>query len=181
MAFEKAGEHRGTLRADPARARHGPTGGVGSRCKRPRTAIASRSRCWEDRSVYALTHRAPGPRRSVGVEITRTSEPNGRNRNGQGARLDTNFQTAKLWRGEQDVARDHDDGRVFDFSMGSTFRAIGQSPTRNALVSDIRRDCKGLPNILIEKAGAELGRHRQGSGLARPATGRLCQAGLRKE
>jgi len=54
VAFEKAGEHRGTLRADPARARHGPTGGVGSRCKRPRTAIASRSRCWEDRSVYAL-------------------------------------------------------------------------------------------------------------------------------
>ena len=40
---------------------------------------------------------------------------------------------------------DHDDGRVFDFSMGSTFRAIGQSPTRNALVSEIRRDCKGVP------------------------------------
>jgi hypothetical protein len=38
---------------------------------------------------------------------------------------------------------DHDDGRVFDFSMGSTFRAIGQSPARNALVSEIRRDCKG--------------------------------------
>ena len=30
--------------------------------------------------------------------------------------------------------------------MGSTFRAIGQSPTRNALVSEIRRDCKGLPD-----------------------------------
>jgi hypothetical protein len=28
--------------------------------------------------------------------------------------------------------------------MGSTFRAIGQSPTRNALVSEIRRDCKEL-------------------------------------
>jgi hypothetical protein len=28
---------------------------------------------------------------SAGVEITRTSEPNGRNRNGQSARLDTNF------------------------------------------------------------------------------------------
>ena len=27
--------------------------------------------------------------------------------------------------------------------MGSTFRAIGQSPTRNALVSEIRRDCRG--------------------------------------
>jgi hypothetical protein len=28
----------------------------------------------------------------------------------------------------------------YDFSMGSAFRAIGQSPTRNALVSEIRRD-----------------------------------------
>ena len=60
-------------------------------CKRSRTAFTSRSRCCEYRSVYALTHRAPDPRRSAGVEITRTSEPNGRNRNGQGARLDTNF------------------------------------------------------------------------------------------
>ena len=41
-------------------------------------------------SLYT-THRAPGPRRSAGVEITRTAEPNGRNRNGQSARLDTNF------------------------------------------------------------------------------------------
>ena len=32
-----------------ARARHGLSGGVGSRCKRSRTAIASRSRCWEYR------------------------------------------------------------------------------------------------------------------------------------
>ena len=60
-------------------------------CKRSRTAFTSRSRCCEYRSVYILTHRAPGPRRSAGVEITRTSEPNGRNRNGQSARLDTNF------------------------------------------------------------------------------------------
>src|SRR5271165_3357885 len=59
----------------------------------------------EYRSVYTLTHRAPGPRRSAGVEITRTSEPNGRNRNGQSARLDTKFQAAKLWRGGQDVAQ----------------------------------------------------------------------------
>ena len=63
----------------------------GSRCKRSRTSFTSRSRCCEYRSVYTLTHRAPAPRRSAGVEITRTSEPNGRNRNGQGARLDTNF------------------------------------------------------------------------------------------
>src|SRR5260370_29937984 len=35
----------------------------------------------------SLTHRAPGPRRSAGGEITRTSEPDGRNRNGQSARL----------------------------------------------------------------------------------------------
>ena len=153
----------------------------GSRCKRSRTAFTSRSRCCEYRSVYTLTHRAPGPRRSAGVEITRTSEPNGRNRNGQSARLDTNFRPQNYGAVSKTLLGDHDDGRVFDFSMGSTFRAIGQSPTRNALVSEIRRDCKGLPNILIEKAGAELGRHRQGSGLARPATGRLCQAGLRKE
>ena len=59
----------------------------GSRCKRSRTAFTSRSRCCEYRSVYTLTHRAPGARRSAGVEITRTSEPNGRNRNGQSARL----------------------------------------------------------------------------------------------
>ena len=63
----------------------------GSRCKRSRTAFTSRSWCCEYRSVYTLTHRAPGPGRSAGVEITRTSEPNGGNRNGQGARLDTNF------------------------------------------------------------------------------------------
>ena len=43
------------------------------------------------RSVYTLTHRASGPRRSAGVEITRTFEPNGGNRNGQGSRLNTNF------------------------------------------------------------------------------------------
>ena len=31
--------------------------------------------------------------------------------------------------------------------MGSAFRAIGQSPTRNALVSEIRRDCKELAGV----------------------------------
>jgi hypothetical protein len=41
----------------------------------------------------------------------------------------------------------------YDFSMGSAFRAIGQSPTRNALVSEIRRDCKGLPG---QEAAAEI-------------------------
>jgi hypothetical protein len=91
VAFQKAGAQRVTLRADPVRARHGPTGRSGSRCKRSRTALTSRSQCCEYRSVYTLTHRAPGPGRSAGVEITRTSEPNGRNRNGQRARLDTNF------------------------------------------------------------------------------------------
>jgi hypothetical protein len=45
VAFEKAGAHRVTLRADPARARHGPSGGIGSRGKRSRTAFASQSRC----------------------------------------------------------------------------------------------------------------------------------------
>jgi hypothetical protein len=59
--------------------------------------------------------------------------------------------------------------RVFDFSMGSTFRAIGQSPTRNALVSEIRRDCKGLPPwiaateamyLIMRRAFDELGYRR---------------------
>ena len=51
-------------------------------------------------------------------------------------------------------SRPRDDGRVFDFSMGSTFRAIGQSPTRNALVSEIRRDCKAFShNGLSSTAG----------------------------
>ena len=80
-------------------------------------------------------------KRSAGVEITRTSEPNGRNRNGQSARLDTNFRSQIMARWARRCSRPRDDGRVFDFSMGSTFRAIGQSPTRNALVSEIRRDC----------------------------------------
>jgi hypothetical protein len=35
VAFEKAGAHRVTLRAGPARAHHRLTGGVGSRSKRP--------------------------------------------------------------------------------------------------------------------------------------------------
>src|SRR5260370_17602123 len=36
--------------------------------------------------------------------------------------------------------------------MGSAFRGIGQSPTRNALVSEIRRDCKGLPESIANIA-----------------------------
>src|SRR5260370_42173462 len=85
-AFQKAGAHRVTLRADPVRARHGPTGGParvasGREPRSPRGAGAA-----SIGQFYTLTHRAPGPRRA-GVEITRTSEPNGRNRNGQSARL----------------------------------------------------------------------------------------------
>ena len=75
VAFEKAGAHRVILRADPARARHGPSGGIGSRCKRSRTALASQSRCWEYWSVYELTHRAPGSRRAAGSRSTRTESP----------------------------------------------------------------------------------------------------------
>jgi len=55
---ETASVHRVTRRADPARARHAPSGGVGSRCKR--AAFASQSRCWEYWSVYGVTPRAPG-------------------------------------------------------------------------------------------------------------------------
>jgi hypothetical protein len=57
------------------------TGRSGSRCKRSRTAFASRSRCWEYRSVFTLTHRAPGPRRSAGVEDHSNIRTNGGNRN----------------------------------------------------------------------------------------------------
>jgi hypothetical protein len=48
-----------------ARERHRPSGAVGSRCKRSGTAFASQSRCWEYWSVYELTHRAAGSRRSA--------------------------------------------------------------------------------------------------------------------
>jgi hypothetical protein len=47
VALEEVGAHRVTLRADPARARHGPSGGIGSRCKRSRTAFASQNRSRE--------------------------------------------------------------------------------------------------------------------------------------
>src|SRR5271165_1859006 len=91
VAFQKAGAHRVTLRADPVGARHGPTrgpAGVASG-REPRLPLGAGAASIGQ--FNTLTHRAPGLRRSAGVEITRTSEPNGRNRNGQGARLDTNF------------------------------------------------------------------------------------------
>jgi hypothetical protein len=82
---------------------------------------------------------APCPRRSAGVEITRTSEPNGGNRNGQGSRLHkiSDRKITARW-----LRRCSRPGRVrmipefCNFSMGSAFRAIGQSPTRNALVTE---------------------------------------------
>src|SRR5215831_14887853 len=40
-----------------------------------RTAFASQSRCREYGSVYELTHRAPGSRRSAGSRSTRTECP----------------------------------------------------------------------------------------------------------
>ena len=109
VAFQKAGADRVTLER--------VTGRLAARlgCKRSRTAFTSRSRCCEYRSVYTLTYRAPGPRRSAGIEITRTSEPNGRNRNGQSARLDTNFRPQNYGAVSKTLLGDHDDGRVFDF------------------------------------------------------------------
>jgi hypothetical protein len=67
LGIQKAGAHGVILRSDPTRVRHGLTSDVHSHCKRSRTAIASRSRYWEDRSAYGLTHRAPAPRRSAWV------------------------------------------------------------------------------------------------------------------
>jgi len=86
-----------------------------------------------------------------GVEITRTSEPNGRNRNGQSARLDTNFRPQNYGAVGKTLLATTMMAEFCNFSMGSTFRAIGQSPTRNALVSEIRRDCKGLQDKIESK------------------------------
>ena len=135
VAFQKAGADQVALRADPSER---VTGQLAVRLALQ--AVENRVHLSEPVlrvSVSLYTNpRAPGPRRSTGVEITRTSEPNGRNQR-QSARLDTNFRPQNHGAVGYDVARDHDDGRVFDFSMGSTFRAIGQSPARNALVSEI--------------------------------------------
>ena len=66
VAFERRAHTDSHTARTPARARHGPSGGVGSCSKRSRTAFASQSRCWEYWSVYELTHRAPGSRRAAG-------------------------------------------------------------------------------------------------------------------
>jgi hypothetical protein len=66
VAFERRAHTDSHYARTPARARHGPSGGVGSCSKRSRTAFASQSRCWEYWSVYELTHRAPGSRRAAG-------------------------------------------------------------------------------------------------------------------
>ena len=89
-------------------------------------------------SLY-ITHRAPGPRRSAGVEITRTSEPHGGNRKGQGSGLHkiSDRKIVARW-----LRRCSQPGRVrmilefCVFSMGSAFRAIGRSPTRNAQMNE---------------------------------------------
>ena len=144
VAFQKAGAQRVALRADPVRARPGPTGRSGSRCKRSRTAFTSRSQCCEYRSVYTLTHPSAGPeavrRGSRSLERLSRTVAIGT------VRVPVSIQISDrkiMARCARRCSRPRDDGRVFDFSMGSTFRAIGQSPTRNALVSEIRRDCKG--------------------------------------
>ena len=66
VAFERRAHTNSHYARTPARARHGPSGGVGSCSKRSRTGFASQSRCWEYWSVYELTHRAPGSRRAAG-------------------------------------------------------------------------------------------------------------------
>ena len=45
----------------------------------------------------------------------------------------------------------------YDFSMDSTFRAIGQSPTQNAPVSEIRRDCNLPGEIRGQSVRSRLG------------------------
>ena len=52
VAFERRAHTDSHYARTPARARHGPSGGVGSCSKRSRTAFASQSRCWEYWSVY---------------------------------------------------------------------------------------------------------------------------------
>src|SRR5260370_2666868 len=73
-AFQKAGAHRVTLRADPVRARHGPTGGParvanGREPRSPRGAGAA-----SIGQFFTLTPPAPGPRRPP-VAITPTPSP----------------------------------------------------------------------------------------------------------
>jgi len=55
------------------------------------------------------------------------------------ASLKNRFQTAKLWRGCRDVARDRVERRMisgyFDFTTGSAFKATGQLATRGAPVT----------------------------------------------
>ena len=73
-------------------------------------------------------------------------------RNSQGARLDTNFRPQNYGAVGKTLLATTMMAEFFYFSMGSTFRPIGQSPTRNALVSEIRRDCKGLPPLRGSRA-----------------------------
>jgi hypothetical protein len=95
------------------------------------------------RAVRLAILHAISPRSSRGVEIARTSEPNGRNRNGQSARLDTNFRPQNYGAVAKTLLATTMMAEFSIFQWGSTFRAIGQSPMRNALMSEIRRDCKG--------------------------------------
>ena len=102
-------------------------------------AVENRDRLSEPVLGVSVTHRAPCPRRSAGVEISRTSEPNGGNRNGQGSRLHKNSDrkiTARWLRRCSRPGRVRMIPEFCNFSMGSAFRAIGQSPTRNALVTE---------------------------------------------
>jgi hypothetical protein len=57
------------------------------------------------------------------------------------SRLDTNFRPQNYGAVGKTLLATTMMAECYDFSMGSTFRAIGQSQMRNALLSEIRRDC----------------------------------------
>jgi len=85
-------------------------------------------------------------------------EPNTGDRNSYGSRL-YEFRTAKLRRGSRDVCPRPGTARMiedyYDFPMGSDFSAVGQSPTRTAMVA---ANWRGRPAFLNTVDGARFSR-----------------------